>query len=42
MSSLGVPKGVCDQGEYFGKKSRIGRNVKDKKALQRDGIVPGF
>ena len=33
MLSLGAPAGVCDQGEYSGKKSHIGRNVKDKKSV---------
>lgn len=35
MLSLGAPAGVCDQGEYSGKKSPIGRNVKDKKKCGR-------
>ena len=40
MSSLGVPKGVCDQGEYSGKKSCIGRNVKDKKSIAKGWHSP--
>lgn len=33
MFSLGPPAGMCDQGEYCGKKKPIGKNIKHKKSL---------
>lgn len=36
----GAQRCVCDQGEYSGKKSRIGRNVKDKKSIAKGRHSP--
>jgi hypothetical protein len=36
--SLGALESVCDQGECFGKKYPIGRNVKGKKSVVVAGV----